>query len=104
MPAFLAQLAAPGAQFVETVGGGRETAYLFDTSRESFAALTQDGPEWTVRQGGPVEIWDAIEGAVTAWQESGEPDIRAVRLEVTPRSHAYVIGNQSTLRWERRID
>ena len=66
--------------------------------------LTQDGQEWTVRQGGPVEVWDAIESAVRAWQASGEPDISAVRLKVTPKSHAYVIGDQSTLRWEHRID
>ncbi|MGW0705695.1 ATP-grasp peptide maturase system methyltransferase [Streptomyces sp. NPDC002643] len=94
MPAFLAQLAAPGAQFVRAVGGGRETAYLFDTGREAFAALTADGDEWNVRQGGPVALWDAVEGAVTAWRAAGEPDITSVRIEVTPKAHAYWIGGQ----------
>ncbi|RMB85489.1 ATP-grasp peptide maturase system methyltransferase [Streptomyces shenzhenensis] len=104
MPAFLAQLATPGAQFVRAHSSdGRETVYLFDTGRESFAALTQDGGEWTVRQGGPVAIWDTIEGAVTAWQEAGEPDISAVRLEVTPKAHAYWIGDKPALRWEHRL-
>ncbi|MGI5427226.1 ATP-grasp peptide maturase system methyltransferase [Streptomyces sp. CA-179760] len=103
MPAFLAQLAAPGAQLVRAVSSdGRETVYLFDTGRESFAALTQDGEEWTVRQGGPFGIWDAIEGAVTAWQEAGEPDISAVRLEVTPYAHSYWIRDK-TARWEHRV-
>ncbi|MFI0220172.1 ATP-grasp peptide maturase system methyltransferase [Streptomyces lydicus] len=94
MPAFLAQLAAPGAQLVCAVSDSRETVYLFDTSRESFAALTTDGDEWNVRQGGPVAIWDAIESAVTAWKDAGEPDITTVRMAVTPETHAYWIGDQ----------
>ncbi|MCN9239564.1 ATP-grasp peptide maturase system methyltransferase [Streptomyces sp. RY43-2] len=100
MPAFLAQLAAPGAQLVRAVSGSRETVYLFDTGREAFAALTADGDEWTVRQGGPVAIWDAIESALTAWQSAGEPDITSVRMEVTSRTHTYWIGDQPALRWE----
>jgi methyltransferase of ATP-grasp peptide maturase system len=101
MPAFLAQLAAPGAQFVRAVSGSRETVYLFDTGREAFAALTAEGDEdgWNVRQGGPVAIWDAIEGAVTAWRDAGEPDITSVSLEVTPKAHAYWIGDRPALRW-----
>lgn len=94
MPAFLAQLAAPGAQLVRAVSDSRETVYLFDTGREAFAELTADGDEWTVRQGGPVAIWDAIESALTAWQDAGEPDISTVRLEVSPEAHAYWIGGQ----------
>lgn len=94
MPAFLAQLAAPGAQLVRAISDSRETVYLFDTGREAFAALTADGDEWTVRQGGPVAIWDAIESTLTAWHDAGEPDISTVRLEVTPEAHAYWIGGQ----------
>ncbi len=94
MPAFLAQLAAPGAQFLRATSDGRETVYLFDAGREAFAALTADGDQWTVRQGGPVAIWDAIENTVTAWHDAGEPDITSVRLAVTPEAHAYWIGGQ----------
>jgi methyltransferase of ATP-grasp peptide maturase system len=94
MPAFLAQLAAPGTQLVRAVSGSRETLYLFDTTREAFAALTADGDEWNVRQGGPVAIWDAIESALAAWRGAGEPDITSVRMEVTPEAHAYWIGGQ----------
>lgn len=94
VPAFLAQLAAPGTQLVRAVSDTRETVYLFDTAREAFAALTADGEEWNVRQGGPVAIWDAIEDTLTAWRDAGEPDITAVRMEVTPTAHAYWIGGQ----------
>ncbi|GAA3292759.1 ATP-grasp peptide maturase system methyltransferase [Streptomyces cinereospinus] len=94
VPAFLAQLAAPGTQLVRAVSESRETVYLFDTAREAFAALTADGDDWNVRQGGPVAIWDAIENALTAWRDAGEPDITTVRMEVTPKAHAYWIGGQ----------
>ncbi|MEK8171021.1 hypothetical protein NKH77_20115 [Streptomyces sp. M19] len=73
MPAFLAQLAAPGTQMVRAISDSRETVYLFDTGREAFASLTADGDRWNVRQGGPVAIWDAIEGAITAWRRAGSP-------------------------------
>ncbi|MGC0419550.1 ATP-grasp peptide maturase system methyltransferase [Embleya sp. AB8] len=121
MPAFLAQLAAPGAQLVEAViDGGKATHhYLFDPDRESFAELTDDDTfGWTVRQGGPVALWDEVEGALTAWQEAGCPDIDTVRLRVTAEAHTYWIGGepivgaprscgvdekQSALRWEHRV-
>ncbi|MGV9317992.1 hypothetical protein [Streptomyces sp. NPDC003660] len=100
MPAFLAQLAAPGTQLVRTVSDSRETVYLFDVGRESFAALSSDGREWHVRQGGPVALWDAVENAVTAWRNADEPDITSVRMEVTPQAHAYWIGDRPVLRWK----
>ncbi|WP_432137915.1 MULTISPECIES: hypothetical protein [unclassified Streptomyces] len=104
-PAFLAQLCAPGAQFLQAVGDdGRETVYLFDTGRESFAALREHNGQWTVRQGGPVAVWDAVEGAVAAWREAGAPGIDAVRVEVNQRSHTYWVDGVPALRWEHRID
>ncbi|MFJ6101300.1 ATP-grasp peptide maturase system methyltransferase [Streptomyces sp. NPDC092359] len=104
MPAFLAQLAAPGAQFVRaTDGDGSSLRYLFDPERESFAEFLIDGENWTVRQGGPVALWDDVEGALTAWREAGSPDITAVRLRVTPASHQYRIDRAPALRWEHRI-
>ncbi|MBF6052820.1 methyltransferase [Streptomyces eurocidicus] len=118
MPAFLTQLAAPGTQLLRAVtGDGDETVYLFDTERESFAALSPDGSGWKVRQGGPVRLWDAVEAAVEAWDEAGRPDISTVRLHVTDRSHTYWIGGQRiataarsywigekpALRWDHRV-
>ncbi|MEU2222295.1 ATP-grasp peptide maturase system methyltransferase [Streptomyces sp. NPDC018347] len=104
MPAFLAQLAAPGAQFVRaTDGDGSPLRYLFDPERESFAEFLADGESWTVRQGGPVALWDDVERSLVAWQDAGAPEIDSVRLRVTPASHRYWIDRAPSLRWEHRI-
>ncbi|MFF8321932.1 ATP-grasp peptide maturase system methyltransferase [Streptomyces bobili] len=104
MPAFLTQLAAPGAQLVRATGSdGARLLYLFDPDRESFAAFTQDPAGWTVRQGGPVALWDEMEQTLTAWQDAGQPDISAVRLHITNRAHTYWIGEKPLLRWEHRL-
>ncbi|MFJ3902222.1 ATP-grasp peptide maturase system methyltransferase [Streptomyces sp. NPDC090025] len=104
MPAFLAQLAAPGAQFVRaTNGDGSPLRYLFDPERESFAEFLVDGENWTVRQGGPVALWDDVERSLVAWQDAGTPEIDSVRLRVTPASHRYWIDQAPSLRWEHRI-
>lgn len=104
MPAFLAQLAAPGAQFVRASrSDGTPLRYLFDPERESFAEFVADGDGWTVRQGGPVALWDDIESALVAWQDAGAPDIDTVRLRVTTASHLYWIDRRASLRWEHRL-
>lgn len=104
MPAFLAQLAAPGAQFVRaTDGDGSPLRYLFDPERESFAEFLVGGGNWTVRQGGPVALWDDVERSLVAWQDAGAPEIDSVRLRVTSGSHLYWIGQAPSLRWEHRI-
>ncbi|MEU3045843.1 ATP-grasp peptide maturase system methyltransferase [Streptomyces sp. NPDC006984] len=105
MPAFLAQLAAPGAQLVQaTTSTGARLLYLFAPERESFAEFSADGTGWRVRQGGPVRLWDDIEKALTAWQGAGSPDIASVGLRVTDRAHTYWIGEDPELRWEHRLD
>ncbi|MFC5665402.1 ATP-grasp peptide maturase system methyltransferase [Kitasatospora misakiensis] len=104
MPAFIAQLAAPGAQLVRaTADDGVQLLYLFDPGRESFAEFIADGEAWTVRQGGPVALWDVIERALLAWQDAGRPDITAVQLRITDRAHTYWIGDNPELRWEHRL-
>ncbi|MFF8604017.1 ATP-grasp peptide maturase system methyltransferase [Streptomyces sp. NPDC015232] len=104
MPAFLAQLAAPGAQFVRATGGdGSPLLYLFHPDRESFAEFLVDDEGWTVRQGGPVALWDEVEGSLVAWQDAGAPEIDSVRLHVTPASHRYWIDRAPSLCWEHRI-
>ncbi|MFE1308998.1 ATP-grasp peptide maturase system methyltransferase [Streptomyces sp. NPDC058755] len=117
MPAFLAQLTAPGAHLLRASANGVHSVYLFDDERESFAAFTGDGVDWTVRQGGPVALWDDIEETLTAWQHAGEPGISSVRLHITDRSHTYWIGGRQIttpsrtawvtdtreLRWEHRV-
>ncbi|MGW7366650.1 ATP-grasp peptide maturase system methyltransferase [Streptomyces sp. NPDC054841] len=104
MPAFLAQLAAPGAQFVRAArSDGSSLRYLFDPERESFAEFIADGESWTVRQGGPVALWDDVERALAAWQDAGSPDIGTVRLRVTTASHLYWIDPSPSLRWEHQL-
>ncbi|MEU7184084.1 MULTISPECIES: ATP-grasp peptide maturase system methyltransferase [Streptomyces] len=104
MPAFLAQLAAPGAHLVRAVrSDGTKLLYVFDPERESFAAFTAGGDDWSVRQGGPVSLWDDIEQALHAWQEAGSPDITSVRLHITGRSHTYWIENHPALRWQHHL-
>ncbi|MFJ8665612.1 ATP-grasp peptide maturase system methyltransferase [Streptomyces sp. NPDC093600] len=104
MPAFLAQLAAPGVQFVRATGGdGSPLRYLFDPEKESFAEFLADGENWTVRQGGPVALWDDVERSLVAWRDAGAPEIDSVRLRVTPMSHQYWIDHAPSLRWEHRI-
>lgn len=106
MPAFLVQLALPGVQVVRsTAEDGEQTTYLFDTDQESFAALNHGphGSGWTVRQGGPVALWSTVEDTLTAWHRAGSPDIDAVHLRVTNRSHTYWIAADPALRWEHRI-
>ncbi|MEY9946712.1 ATP-grasp peptide maturase system methyltransferase [Kitasatospora sp. GAS1066B] len=104
MPAFLAQLSAPGAQLVHAATtGGAQLLFLFDPERESFAEFVAEDDMWTVRQGGPVALWDDIERALIAWQDSGCPDITDVQLRVTQASHTYWIGDSPELRWEHRL-
>ncbi|MEV5881419.1 ATP-grasp peptide maturase system methyltransferase [Streptomyces sp. NPDC052020] len=104
VPAFLAQLAAPGVQLVcVTRSDDAPSRYLFDPERESFAEFIADGESWTVRQGGPVALWDDIERSLVAWQNAGEPDIDAIRLRVTTASHLYWIDQSPSLRWEHRL-
>ncbi|WP_256104262.1 ATP-grasp peptide maturase system methyltransferase [Streptomyces sp. ODS05-4] len=101
MPAFLAQLAAPGAQYVRAVGGdGTPLRYLFDPERESFAEFVAGGDGgWVVRQGGPVALWDVVEESLVAWRDAGEPDITAVRVHITASTHTYQIADRPALRW-----
>ncbi|MFB8415890.1 ATP-grasp peptide maturase system methyltransferase [Streptomyces albidoflavus] len=104
MPAFLAQLAAPGARFTRATSlEGNRLLHLFDPDRESFASFTENYGTWTVRQGGPVALWDAIEPALTAWQAADRPDITEVRLRVTKEAHTYWIDGHPALRWQHRI-
>ncbi|MFF2895530.1 ATP-grasp peptide maturase system methyltransferase [Streptomyces sp. NPDC057966] len=104
MPAFLAQLAVPGAQFVRATGGdGSPLRYLFDPEKESFAEFLTDGESWTVRQGGPVALWDDVERSLVAWRDAGSPEIDSVRLRVAPASHLYWIEDAPSPCWVHRV-
>ncbi|MFJ2647223.1 ATP-grasp peptide maturase system methyltransferase [Streptomyces sp. NPDC087420] len=105
MPAFLAQLAAPGAHLVRAArGDGTRLLYVFDPDLESFAEFIVQGDGWIVRQGGPVLLWDRIEETLVAWEAAGRPEIDSVRLRVTQTSHHYWIEGAPVLNWEHRLD
>ena len=82
---FVAQLAAPGAQIASAqYADGPLITCLIDVDREAFATLTPaPNGGWTVRQGGPIGIWDDIEDAVMKWENAGSPAIEAFRIRVT---------------------
>lgn len=104
MPAFLAQLAAPGTQLIRsTSDDGEPEVYLFDIERESFAALTSTDAGWRVRQGGPAAVWDVIEDAMGRWQQAGSPDIDDVELTVTQERHTYGFSSDPGLRWVHQV-
>ncbi|MGW2539840.1 ATP-grasp peptide maturase system methyltransferase [Kitasatospora sp. NPDC001574] len=104
MPAFIAQLAAPGVQLVRAAtSDGAQLLYLFDPVLESFAEFTAVEGGWTVRQGGPVALWDDIERSLLAWQDEGSPDITAVNLRITESTHSYWIGSNWALQWRHDL-
>lgn len=87
-PMFLAQLAAPtGQHLCFSVDGGPLNDYLIDIEHQAVVAFTpQPDGSYTVRQAGPVALWDAVEEAITAWRAAGEPDIDQFRISVTPQA------------------
>ncbi|GAA0916189.1 ATP-grasp peptide maturase system methyltransferase [Nonomuraea longicatena] len=77
---FVAQLAAPSAQRL----GADDEVILIDVATGSQAGTTRmDGGGWTVRQHGPLRLWDAVEGAIETWRNAGAPDQSAFGLTVT---------------------
>ncbi|WP_037869421.1 ATP-grasp peptide maturase system methyltransferase [Streptomyces sp. SPB074] len=100
MPAFLAQLTAPGSRVIRVDGLG---TVLLDTERGNFAHFLRAGESWRVRQGGPVAPWDGIEEAVRAWQAAGRPGIETVRLRVSAGAHSYRVAGHPALRWHHPV-
>ena len=76
--AFLAQLAAPSAELM-TSG---DDVILRDVATGSQAWTETTGDGHRVHQHGPLQLWDQIEDALTAWQAAGAPDQTAFGLTV----------------------
>ncbi len=84
---FVAQFAAPGAQYLTLPrdGGGIDHVVI-DVEAQAWACLAQDAEgHWTVRQGGRERLWDSITDGVLAWRAAGEPAAGQLRLHVGPR-------------------
>ncbi|WP_131736945.1 ATP-grasp peptide maturase system methyltransferase [Actinomadura roseirufa] len=81
---FVAQLAAPGAQWqARRTDGGPWIDYYIDPVTRSAAALTPvPGGGWSVRQTGPVRLWDDIERAVGTWHDAGSPHTDQFRIHI----------------------
>ncbi|MEE1781876.1 protein-L-isoaspartate(D-aspartate) O-methyltransferase, partial [Streptomyces sp. SP17BM10] len=91
---FVAQVAAPRAQKITLTIDGQERHVIIDAEAGAWAALTQDGDKWTVRQGGPTRIWDDIEEHLTWWITDGSPSLERFEITVTPEGQ--------TITWPRR--
>lgn len=96
MGVFLAQLAAPSAEKM----GSEDRIILLDVATGSQATTrpTEHGT-WTVRQHGPLNLWDAVEDAILIWQEAGSPDIGAFGLTATPRGQRVWLGSPDGPSW-----
>ncbi|MFJ8105556.1 ATP-grasp peptide maturase system methyltransferase [Streptomyces sp. NPDC096132] len=66
---FVAQLAAPSAELMTTTEG----VILVDVATGSQAWTEPADGGWQVHQHGPLRLWNAVEEALTAWQDAGSP-------------------------------
>ncbi|GLF94941.1 ATP-grasp peptide maturase system methyltransferase [Streptomyces yaizuensis] len=101
VPRFLAQVAAPGAQYQRTrVAGGPWLTHAIDIRDGSFATLAPDGNDaFLVHQGGPNRLWDDIEAAVDAWRAAGSPPQTAFTLTVNPNEQRVDLGTPDGPSW-----
>ncbi|MFD5252086.1 ATP-grasp peptide maturase system methyltransferase [Streptomyces bobili] len=66
---FVAQLAAPSAEFMTTSDG----VILVDVATGSQAWTERVGDGWHAHQHGPLRLWNAVEDALAAWRDAGSP-------------------------------
>ncbi|MFJ8273326.1 ATP-grasp peptide maturase system methyltransferase [Streptomyces sp. NPDC094154] len=81
---FVAQLAAPRTQCVRLTREGRTEHLFLDVGTGAWAVLREHDGRWTVRQGGPSRVWDAVEAHITRWRGAGAPPLE--EFEITIRS------------------
>ncbi|MCQ8195179.1 ATP-grasp peptide maturase system methyltransferase [Streptomyces rugosispiralis] len=99
-PAFMTQLAAPDARFFSmSVDGGPVSTFVLDSVTDSFAVLTPSDSAWQVRQGGSRRLWDAVESAVSTWQEYGSPNSSAFGVTVSHDAQMVWLGSPNGPRW-----
>ncbi|WP_194858988.1 hypothetical protein [Streptomyces sp. SUK 48] len=70
---------------------------------EELGGVREEEGAWTVRQGGPLPLWDTIERTLIAWQDAGAPDITEVRLHLTQEAHTYWIEGHPELCRQHRV-
>jgi len=85
---FVAQLAAPSAEFWTTGADG--DVVLSDTATGSQAWT--DSASGEVHQHGPLRLWDQVENALGIWQAAGAPDQTAFGMTVTDEIQTVWLG------------
>ncbi|MFF4992013.1 ATP-grasp peptide maturase system methyltransferase [Streptosporangium saharense] len=94
---WVAQLAVPHAQ----LSWGEDRTFLVDvgTGAQADIGPSPDGG-WTVRQHGPVRLWDAVEEAVLLWQDAGSPHQSAFGLTVAKDRQYVWLGEPDGPSWD----
>lgn len=100
---FLAQLAAPGAQYAPPFDDAPSPMHLlYDQTTGAWARLYQaPSGRWRVRQAGSARLWDDIETALSTWCTAGRPAQSAFRLTLTPTAqHVRLNTPTDPVIWE----
>ncbi|GGL43429.1 ATP-grasp peptide maturase system methyltransferase [Planomonospora parontospora] len=99
---WIAQLAMPTATSVTVCYPDDEqpACCLVDHATGSWAWLHEVSEgRTTVRQSGPIRIWDRIEAALGAWHEAGAPEQQAFRLRVSGGEQVVFLPDAPALCW-----
>ncbi|MFI0420125.1 ATP-grasp peptide maturase system methyltransferase [Spongiactinospora sp. 9N601] len=92
---FVAQLGAPSA---DLISDGDEVL-LLDVATGSQATTEPAGNGWTVRQHGPLRLWDAVEEAVEVWLSAGSPHQSGFGLTVGRTGQRVWLGDLDGPSW-----
>ncbi|MER6141265.1 ATP-grasp peptide maturase system methyltransferase [Streptomyces sparsogenes] len=93
---FIAQLAAPSAEF--WISGDNDVV-LADVATGSQAWTETDRGGWTVHQHGPLRLWDQVEEALVTWQKAGSPGQAAFGMTVTDEAQTVWLHDPDGPTW-----
>ncbi|GHH70727.1 SAM-dependent methyltransferase [Streptomyces sulfonofaciens] len=93
---FVAQLAAPSAEYV----GSGDRAVLVDVATGSQAWTEVAGSGWRVHQHGPLRLWDQVEEALLTWRAAGSPDQSGFGMTATDEVQTVWIGDPAGPGWQ----
>ncbi|WP_052849519.1 ATP-grasp peptide maturase system methyltransferase [Streptomyces avicenniae] len=79
--------------------------YWFHEPSGSFAVVGGNpGDGWTVRQGGPVSLWDTVERAIGAWRDAGSPSVTDFRVRITSDRQEIFTEKAPNTRWGKPVE
>jgi methyltransferase of ATP-grasp peptide maturase system len=79
----VAQLAVPEAQYLHLIPDDGLPEHLLVQPDDSYVAFSGRPGNWLMQQGGPDNLWEKVEAAVSAWQEAGEPPLNKFHVTVS---------------------